>query len=1033
YVGGAQVGRGYLGRADLSADRFVPDAFSGEAGVRLYRTGDRVRWLAGGELEYLGRIDDQVKVRGFRVEPGEVEAALRGHAWVRDAVVLAREDASGERRLVAYVVSAGDEGSGAELRTHLARRLPEYMVPSSVVMLEALPLTANGKLDRRALPAPEARAGEGAYVAPRTPVEEVLAGIWGEVLRIERVGVGENFFDLGGHSLLATRVVARAQAALGTEIPLRALFEMPTVAGLAGWVEAALREGAGVQVPPIVRVPRDGTPLPLSFAQARLWFIDQLDPGSTTYNMPYPLRLRGALDVRALAAALTEMVRRHETLRTVFQAAGGEPVQIVLPAAPVPLPTVDLRALSPEAREVGTRRLAEEDAARPFDLTRGPLLRAALLRVSEGEDALLVNMHHIVSDGWSIAIFFGELSALYSAFAAGAPSPLAELPVQYADFAVWQRAWLSGGTLEEQVGFWREQLRGAPPLLEIPTDRPRVPGQRARWGGHPFTVSPEVAQGLRALSRREGTTLFMTVLAGWQALLGRYAGQEDVVVGTPIAGRTRAEVGGLVGFFVNMLALRGELGGDPTWAELLRRTRAAALGAYAHQDVPFERLVDELASERSLTHAPLFQVIFALDRAEDGSLRIGGLEVEPLGAGGAVAKFDLELGLVDYGGALAGGLTYAAALFEPATAARMAERLERVLEAMAGGPDARVSEVPLLSAAERAQVVEEWSRSGDEPAPVGRCVHESFAEQAERTPDAIALVFGEESLSYAELHRRSDALARVLAGRGVGPDSRVGICAERSLEMVVGLLGILKAGGAYVPLDPAHPAERLAYMLADAKVRVVLTQDRLRERVPDFAGEVVVLDGEEGGLPAGAPEPAVTPDHLAYVIYTSGTTGRPKGTEVPHRAIPGFFRGVGYARFDERTVTLQHSSTSWDALTLELWPALLSGGTCVLYPGAVSEPGVLGEQVRRHGVNTLWLTSAYFNLIVDTCPEVLAGVEQVMTGGETVSAAHARRALELYPGLRLVNGYGPSETTVFASCFVVPAGYDAPTLPVGRP
>ncbi|HEX8272559.1 MAG TPA: amino acid adenylation domain-containing protein, partial [Longimicrobiaceae bacterium] len=580
YVGGDGVVRGYLDRPELTAARFLPDPFAVEPGTRMYRTGDRLRWRADGRLEFIGRVDEQVKVRGFRIEPGEIEALLSAHPAVREARVIVREDEPGEQRLAAYVVGEVDAG---ELRALLRRSLPEYMVPGAYVVLDTLPLTPNGKLDVRALPAPEyAGAGER-YAAPRTPVEEVLAGIWAEVLGVERVGTGENFFDLGGHSLLATRVAARAQAALGTEVPLRALFEAPTVAGLAARVDELLRDGAGVAAGPIARVPRDGSPLPLSFAQGRLWFIDRLEPGSAAYNVPFPLRLRGPLDARALAAALTEIVRRHEALRTVFRASDNEPEQVVLPAAPFPLPTVDLAGLPDDARDAEVRRLAAEDAARPFDLARGPLARAALLRAGADDALLLLGMHHVASDGWSLRVLLRELAALYPAFAAGQPSPLPELPVQYADFAAWQRTRLAGEALEGQLGYWRERLAGMPPLLELPTDRPRPPVADDRGGAVGFALSPEAAQALRALARREGATLFAVLLAGFQALLGRYAGSEDVPVGTAVAGRTRLETEGLIGFFVNTLVLRGDLSGGPTGRALVGQARERLLEAHVHQ------------------------------------------------------------------------------------------------------------------------------------------------------------------------------------------------------------------------------------------------------------------------------------------------------------------------------------------------------------------------------------------------------------------------------------------------------------------
>ncbi|MET0399317.1 MAG: non-ribosomal peptide synthase/polyketide synthase [Longimicrobiaceae bacterium] len=1033
YLAGEGLARGYAGRPGLTAERFVPDPF-GEPGSRMYRVMDRARWRPDGELEYLGRSDRQVKVRGFRVEPGEVEAALERHARVREAVVVAREDAPGDARLVAYVVpEAGGEPTWAELRAHLAGWLPDYMVPGALVVLDRLPLGVGGKVDRRALPAPRWGA-EAAYAAPRTPLEAVLADVFAAVLRRERVGIHDGFFELGGHSLLATRVLSRLRGALGVEVPLRAVFEAPTVAALAGRVEAALRAERSADE----RIPRraGGGPSPLSFAQQRLWFIHQLDPGSSAYNMPFALRLRGALDVPALRGSLAELVRRHEAVRTVIVERAGEAVQVVLPAAPVPLPVVDLAGLPDAPRRAEAARRVAGEGRRPFDLARGPLLRVLLVRTAAEEWALCLTMHHVVSDGWSMGVLVREVSALYAAFSRGEASPLPEPELQYADFAAWQRGWLAGPRLEEQLRFWRDRLDGAPPLLDLPTDHPRRGAPGAAETGRPFELAPELTRGLRELGHRENATLFMTLLAAWQALLGRWAGQDDVVVGTAIANRTRAELEGLIGFFVNSLVLRVDLSGDPGFRELLGRVRETTLGAFAHQDLPFERLVEELAPERSLVHNPLFQVMFALQNMELGTPTLGELEMEPLEAADVGAKFDLRVTLSEVGDGIQGQILYRADLFDGSTIERMVEHFRVLLEAAVAEPDRRLRALPLAPAAEREMLVARWSGTGA-MAPPERCVHELFAARAAAAPGAVALVHGDRTLTYGELDRRANRLAHLLARRGVGPDVPVGICAERSPEMVVGMLAILKAGGAYVPLDPAYPAGRLAYMLADAAVPLLLTQRRLLEQLPAHAAEVVLLDaptagGDDDG-DALPPAAAVTPGHLAYVIYTSGSTGRPKGTEVPHRAIPGFFRDVGYARFDADQVLLQHSSPSWDVLTLELWPALLTGGKTVLYPGRTPELAVLGEQVRAHGVTTLWLTSTYFNLVVDSCPEILAGVRQLMVGGEAVSAAHARRALRLHPGLRLVNGYGPSECTVFAACFPVPAAFDAHSVPIGRP
>ncbi|HEV3049034.1 MAG TPA: condensation domain-containing protein, partial [Longimicrobium sp.] len=882
YIGGVQVARGYQGGAAMTAERFVPDPFSADPGARLYRTGDRARWRADGAIEYLGRLDFQVKVRGFRIELGEIEAVLRQHESVADCVVMARAEA-GEQRLVAYVV--GDAEAEA-LRAHVRRSLPEYMVPSAFVFLDALPLTSNGKLDRKALPAPESAAEANRYVAPRTPMEEVLAGIWAEVLRLERVGVEESFFDLGGHSLLATRVVSRVRELFGVELPLRALFEGPTVAELAVRVEEMRRANLPV-LPPVVPVERRGA-LPLSFAQERLWFLDRLEPGSAVYNVPVARRLSGALDEAALERALGEIVRRHEALRTVFAEADGSPVQVIAPFGGFALPVEDLSGLGEADREAAVRRRAGEEARRGFDLSAGPLFRAALLRLGAEEHVLLLSMHHIVSDGWSIGVLFRELAALYEAYREGRESPLPELAVQYADYAVWEREQLSGEVLDRQLAYWRERLAGAPELLELPTDHPRPPVQTFRGAAVPVELSLELLVRLQALGRSEGATLYMTLLGAFQVLLSKYAGGADVVVGSPIAGRTRREVEELIGFFVNTLVLRTDLSGDPSFREVLRRAREATLGAYEHQDVPFEKLVAELQPERSLSHAPLFQVMFALQNAGGGGAALAGLEVSGAGAAMEIAKFDLSLELAATPQGLRGALNYSTDLFERGTVERMLDHLARVLEQIAADADVRLSQLELLSEPERALVLEEWNRTEAEY-PADGYIHELFEAQAARAPDAVAVEFEGETLSYGALNERANRLAHHLTGVGVGPEVRVGICLERGPEMIVSVLAVLKAGGAYVPLDPAYPAERLAFVMADAAVPVLVTQESLRAALPAGDGVAVVsVDGDGARIAAeGAenPERGVSPDHMAYVIYTSGSTGTPKGVGAEHRGV----------------------------------------------------------------------------------------------------------------------------------------------------
>ncbi|MET0395816.1 MAG: amino acid adenylation domain-containing protein, partial [Longimicrobiaceae bacterium] len=1026
YLGGAQLARGYLGRAELTAERFVPDVFAGEPGARAYRTGDRVRWLADGTLEFLGRIDQQVKVRGFRIEPGEIEAVLRLHPVVVDAAVAARTDGVGGTRLVAYVLPAGGVArpEAAELRAWLRERLPDAMVPSAFVALDAFPLTPSGKLDRRALPEPEAvDAGAAEPVPPSTPVEEILAGIWAELLPVASVSVRDDFFALGGHSLLGTRVVSRVRDALGVELPLRALFEEPTIAGLAGHVETLLSDGAGA-APPIGRVSREGA-LPPSFAQQRLWLVDRLEPGSPAYNMPGALRLRGAVDVAALRAALGALARRHESLRTTFEERGGAPVQVIHPPAPVPLPLADLRVLTAERREAEAERLAAEEALRPFDLARGPLLRSALVRLGDAEHVLLITLHHVVGDGWSMGVLAREVSALYAAFSRGEEPRLPELPVQYADYAGWQRAWLSGETLERQIRFWKDRLRDAPPLLEIPTDHPRTAGQGARAASLRIALPAEATARLRALSRREGATLFMTVLAAWQALLGRWAGQDDVVVGTPVAGRSRRETEGLIGFFVNMLALRADLSGRPTWRELLGRVRDSALGAYDHQELPFERLVEELGVERSLAHTPVFQVTFQLDRsvAHDG-LALGDVAAEPFGSGAGVAKFDLGLTLQDDGEALAGALGYRAALFDADTVARLAGHLEVLLEAMAAEPARRVQEVPLLSEGERRQLAS-WNATVAAYTP--GCVHELVSAQAARTPSAPAVVFRDERLTYGELERRANRLAGHLRRMGVGPERRVGVCLERTPELVVALLGVLEAGGAYVPLDPAYPRERLGWMIEDAGVTLVLTSSALADVLPDST-RTLALDAVRdaiGAEPDAAPETGVLPENLSHVIFTSGSTGRPKGVMIRHSSTVVLLHWLREAVSDEeRSSVLFSTSINFDVSVAEVFGTLAWGGKLVLVENAL-ELATLNEPV----VHASMVPTAAAELL--RMGGIPASVRTLNLGGEPLPGDLVRALYALPTVEKVGNLYGPTEDTTYSTYSIVERG--GSQVFVGRP
>ncbi|HEX9944888.1 MAG TPA: amino acid adenylation domain-containing protein, partial [Thermoanaerobaculia bacterium] len=1031
-LGGVQVGRGYVGRPELTAERFVPDPF-GPPGSRLYRTGDLARWSAAGEVEYLGRLDHQVKIRGFRIELGEIESALRAVPGVESAVVLARGDGV-ERRLAAYLVcGAGNAPPAEALRGTLRERLPDSMVPAAFAFLERLPLLPNGKIDRRALariePSIEGREG---FASPRTPVEEELARIWSQVLGRERAGLGESFFDLGGHSLLATRMVSRVRETFGVELPLRTIFEMPTVEGLARRIEEALREGSGVATPPLRPVPRQED-LPLSFAQERLWFLDQLEPGNPAYNISAALRLRGSLDVAALARSFAEIVRRHEALRTTFPEIAGAPRQVVAPAAGPLLPVIDLGGLPAAALAAEAFRLAGQEALRPFDLARGPLLRTSLLRRGEEEWTALLGVHHIVSDGWSLGVLVRELSALYAAFRRGDLSPLPELPVQYADYAVWQRQWLQGEALEVQLAWWREELAGAPTLLELPADRPRPPVQTYRGGTAGVLLDRPLAGALADLARREGTTLFMVLLAGLQALLSRYSGEEDLLVGTPIAGRTRAEVEGLIGLFLNTLVLRGRLGGAPSFRALLARVRAAALGSYAHQELPFERLVDELGVERSLSHSPLFQVLLVLQNAPVEPLELPGLHLAPEDVPSATAKFDLSVTLSEAGGRIAGVLEYAADLFDAATARRMVNHYRTLLEAAATDPDGRVPDLPLLSAAERWQILE-WNAT--DAARPSVCLFDLVRAQAERTPGAPAVVQGDRSLTYGELARRAGALAAHLRSMGIGPEARVGLAVERTPGMLVGLLGISAAGGAYVPLDPAHPRERLGLVLEDAAPAVLVTQPGGAAVLPGHGARIVLLDDDGLGDWSPLAEPPagpVDPGNLAYVLYTSGSTGRPKGVQIPHGALVNFLlsmqREPGLAAGD---TLLAVTTLSFDIAGLELLLPLLTGARVALADREeTADAERLMARLAASGATVMQATPATWRLLLDAGWPGDPGLA-ALCGGEALPGELAARLLPRIQSLW--NLYGPTETTIWsAAARVVAADPAAPGLPIGPP
>jgi amino acid adenylation domain-containing protein/FkbM family methyltransferase len=1040
WIGGDGLARGYEGRPEATAEKFVPGALGGPPGSRLYRTGDLARLLADGSVEFLGRLDHQVKVRGFRVELGEIEAGLTAHPSIREAVVVAG-DAPGDRRLAAYVVpvtgaAGADPAAGfdvSSLRAFLRETLPEHMVPAVIVALPALPLNANGKVDRAALPEAVATRAAGCkpFVPPRTPCEEIVAGLFAELLGVA-AGADDDFFELGGHSLLATRLATRIRRDLGVELPLRTFFETPSVRAVAAAVEAALRSGGGggeaaaaahPPVPAIVPLAEASRrqPQPLSFAQQRLWYLVRFDRATLLYNVEALVRLRGRLDTAALRRAFAAVVRRHGVLRTRFVDAAGAPAQVVgAPWAP-PLPVADLSALPAVPRQAELARQAAAEVVRLFDLERGPLLRCRLFRLAAGENALVFTLHHVVADGWSVGVLLREVSTLYQAFTQGLPSPLPELPIQYVDFAVWQRRWLAGEALRAPLAYWREQLRDLA-VPDLPTDRPRPALPSERGASIDFLVPAPLADRLRELSGRERCTPFMTVLAAFQTLIHRWCGHDDVSLGTTVAGRDRLEVEDLIGFFVNTLVVRTSLAGDPSFRDLLARVRGAALGAYAHQELPFDKLVEELrpAREAGLGSTPLFRLFFSLHEVPAPAAVPGlSLAIERIDRG--ISFLDLSLMLNRTAAGLHGYLEYSRDLFDGATARRLAGYLRALLEAIVEAPGERLSRLPLLGAAERHLLLVE-NQGRQRAFATLPSIARGFERQAAGRPAAVAVVCGDRALTYGELNRRANRLAHHLRQLGVGPEVPVAVLLERSLDLVVALLAILKAGGAYLPMDPLHPAARLAEILESGRAPVLLTEEGLLGRLPRHGARVLCLNGGREPF-AAAPdhdmEDGATAANAAYVIFTSGSTGRPKGVIMSHAGVLRLLAATApWYGFDERDTWSLFFSCAFDFSAWEIWGALLHGGRLVVVPYWVSRsPAELLELLRDERVTVLNQTpAAFLQLAAAEASAAASGLalRVVIFGGEPLDYASlapwVARHGDAAP--RLVNMYGITETAV---------------------
>ena len=1006
-IGGHGLARGYWQRPGLTASRFVPNPFTSQPGERLYRTGDLVKHRPDGSLTFLGRIDFQVKIRGYRIELDEISNVLAQHDGIEQAVVTAQEGAGGDQ-LVAYYL-AENELDSATLRDFTASRLPGYMVPAFFVHMQAWPLTPNGKINRRALPKPDAHGQRAEFVAPSTPVESQLADIWKGILKVDQVGIHDSFFLLGGHSLLATQVTARVRGQIGRELPLKAMFDHPTVAELAVYLDQAKD---AKQRPSMKLVPR-GREYPMSFSQERLWFLDKLEGAKAIYNMPVPLTLEGQLNRHILEKVLQTMLKRHESFRTRFSDGDGGPVQVIAAHEGLEIAFKDLGRLDDAQWEAELHPHLTEAATQPFDLAKGPVIRFHLFQTGASRHHLLVVMHHIISDGWSLGVMLREMAALYRAFSDGQASPLDELRFQYVDYASWQRAWMESGHLKETMAFWRDTLADAPGELALPYDYPRPQVQTYHGRVHDFWMDRNTADHLEALSRRSGVTPFMTLLAAYSVLLHRYSHQSDLCIGTPVANRDHAEVEDIIGLFINTLVLRLDLTGNPSFTSLLGRIRETTLAAYSHQDAPFEKVVEAIDPDRNTSMTPLFQTLFSFETLglEDAAAQsLPDLKMRVMDIELSQAKFDLSLHTFLSGGLLRGNFEYNTDLFKPETIAQLADHFTRVVQAVCQNPGAPIAEIDLMGDAERRRLLHDWNQTS-RPYPRNEVIHSVFDAQVQQSPQAVAITDSSQSWTYQQTANAANQYAKALTQAGVGYQDVVAMSLPPCAETIAVILAIVKIGAIYMPIDNEYPAERIAYMVDDAKAKL-------------FIGEPI--EGLKASLnhwmpPQVAPDTACTappsPQHplqTAYLIYTSGSTGQPKGVVVNHRNVLRLVQNNTYAEVGPKETILQGASLAFDAATFEIWGSLLNGGRMVIHPSTALD--LLPQTLVESGVTTTWLTSQLFNMMLDEHPEAFANLRQVLAGGEALSPDHITRFLKAYPDKRLINGYGPTESTTFACC-----------------
>ncbi|EPR11938.1 hybrid non-ribosomal peptide synthetase/type I polyketide synthase [Ruminiclostridium papyrosolvens] len=1010
-IAGDGLARGYLNRPELTKEKFVPNPFI--PGERMYRTGDLARWLPDGNIEYLGRMDHQVKIRGFRIELGEIETQLLKHRQIREAVVIPKDDSDGGKYLCAYYVS-DSELSLEELRGHLSGELPDYMVPPYFIHLDDIPLSHNGKIDRKALPEPDGNISTGIpYIAPTNGIEEELVTIWQEVLEVERVGINDNFFELGGHSLKATLLVSKIHKEFNVEMPLREIFNLPTVKGLAAYIKSTDESIYSSIIPA-----GEKEYYPVSAAQKRLYILNQFERAGKSYNMPCTILMEGKLDTNRFEDAFRALIRRHETLRTSFEMSDGEPVQKVHREA-------EFKVDYFESGEDNAGRIVNE-FIRPFDLNKAPLLRVGFIKIGNDRHLLMFDMHHLISDGTSVNILVREFSQLYEG------QEPAGLKIQYKDFSQWQNELLRTGGIKKQEEYWLHKFEDEVPVLNMPTDYQRPPVQSFEGDRIAFEVDEEISQKVNSLAKKTGTTLYMVLLAAYNALLYRYTGQEDIVVGSPVAGRPHADLQDIIGMFVNTLAMRNYPSGEKTFNEFLAEVRESCIKAYGNQDYQFEELVDKLNIKRDMSRNPLFDTMFVLQNTNSRDIQVNGLKIITQTVENRTSKFDITLNAWEQNGKIAFEVEYCTKLFGKETIERFSKHFTNILSNITADLNTRLSELNIITDEEREKILYTFNNT-KEDYPKDKTIHEIFEEQVEKTPDNIAVVFEKSKLTYRELNDKSNSLAWVLREKGVQPDTIVGIIAERSIEMIIGITGILKAGGAYLPIDPRYPQERINFMLKDSGTGILLTCDYLIGKT-DFAGYIVNLS--DSNLYAGNtlnPDKTGTPKHLAYVMYTSGSTGKPKGVMVEHRSVVRLVKNTNYIDFEENDSILQTGALAFDATTFEFWGALLNGlKLYIADENIILDPINLSAAIKKYDISTMWLTSPLFNQFSTQKPEIFNGLKKLLVGGDKLSPAHINAVRNVCPGLIITNGYGPTENTTFSVCFKINKTYEQ-NIPIGIP